>query len=64
MTYVIMLLMMINGVPTWVKMPSKTLDTGKKEVFYTYSDCKRAAEESLNQLKPRDVLDFSCKKVN
>lgn len=63
MTYVIIFLMMVNGAPTWVEMPTKTLDTGKEQVFYTHKQCTSEAWHKIQAFRPMNVLDYACKRV-
>ena len=63
MTYVIIFLMMINGAPTWVEIPAKSIHTGEDKIFYTYKDCRKAAWKRIRRTEPMNVLDFACKKV-
>lgn len=65
MTYVIIFLMLnpINGMLEWKELPSKTLDTGKEQVFYTHNDCRKAAWRKIRRLEPHNILDYACKRV-
>lgn len=63
MTYVIIFLMMINGTPTWVEIPAKSMYTGQDQVFYTYKDCRVAGEKAVQRYEPKNVLGVSCKEV-